>query len=253
MIRLLIERLLRNTVVKRRLPSAFGSIPLYVSPDAQLKYLKPRFDEDLLEVVSTWIQPDSIVWDVGANVGVFALAAAARAAEGQVLAIEPDIWLAGLIGKSVTLTPRLVPRISVLPAAISSKNGVETFLIANRGRASNALESAGGRSQMGGVRKRVCVCTLTLDTLLESCPGPTFLKIDVEGAELEVLRGARRVLDEIRPVMHIEVDESLSGEVSTFLLKSNYVLFDGAAPYVKSNSLKECVFNTLAIPEERVH
>ena len=252
MIRLIIERLFRNTILKRRLPSTFGSIPLYVSPDAQLKYLKFSFDNDLLRIASTYIRNDSVVWDIGANIGVFALAAATITTTGYVLAIEPDIWLANIISKSLTLRVNLNLHDHVLPIAISDINGATTFLIAKRGRASNALESVGGRSQMGGIRQKVLVPTLTIDTLLDSCPAPTFIKIDVEGAELQVLKGGYRLLTEIRPIIYIEVGSTVATEITTLLLENSYLLFDGSIPYSASNSLSECVFNTLAIPEEQV-
>lgn len=252
MIRSVIERVFRNTVIKRRLPSTFGSIPLYVSPDAQLKYLNVTFDDDLLRIVSAYVRNDSVVWDVGANVGVFTLAAAATAIEGQVIAIEPDIWLANLICKSLALNPDLGTRVRVLPAAFSDHNGAASFLIAKRGRASNALESAGGRSQMGGVREKAFVPTLTLDTLLDCCPAPTFIKIDVEGAELHVLMGGRRMLTEIRPMIYIEVEGSETQAVTALFVANNYALFDGAAPLAPGSRVSACTFNTLAIPEEQL-
>lgn len=56
----------------------------------------------------------------------------------------------------------------------------------------------------GGERSRILVPTITLDSLLKRLSPPTFIKIDVEGAEAEVLKGSRRILEEIRPVIYIE-------------------------------------------------
>jgi hypothetical protein len=107
----------------------------------------------------------------------------------------------------------------------SDRNGVATFLIASRGRASNSLEVAGGgRSQSGGVREKVTVPTLTLDTLLDYFSYSTFLKIDVEGAEAFVLKGAKRLLSEIRPTIYIEVGSEQVKEVTKILIESDYAL-----------------------------
>lgn len=105
---------------------------------------------------------------------------------------------------------------------------------------------------MGGVRERAFVPTLTLDTLLDCCPAPTFIKIDVEGAELQVLMGGHRMLTEIRPMIYIEVDGSKTREVTSLFGENHYALFDGAVPLAPGGRVSECVFNTLAIPEEQV-
>jgi hypothetical protein len=76
MLRTLAERLSRGKFLKRTLPSRFGQAPLYVSPDAQLKYLKfgdDAFDAELLKVIDEYIPEESVVWDIGANVGVFSI------------------------------------------------------------------------------------------------------------------------------------------------------------------------------------
>lgn len=250
--RIALERLGRNSSFRRRLPRRFGSTPLYVSPDAQLKYLKPGeqgFDPELLRVAAMHVHERSVVWDIGANVGVFAFASASIARSGSTLAVEADLWLASLMRRSLALSANRGLRLTVLPAAISDRNGTAKFSIARRGRASNALEDVGGRSEAGGSREQVTVPTLTLDTLLESGAPPTFLKIDVEGAEALVLRGARRVLREAQPVVYIEVGSEHAAEVGAMLAASEYALFDGAT-YTTGDArpVRECVFNTLAIP-----
>ena len=224
LVRTLFERLARNRVLTRRLPAALGSRPIVVSPDAQLGYLKPgaaAFDAELLRVASEHIAPGDEIWDIGANVGVFTLAAAVAARPGRVLAVEADTWLAGLIRASAAHTKNRDLTIDVLSAAIADRDGVGTFLIAQRGRSSSSLELAGGRSQMGGVRTRLLVPMLTLDTLLAAeratRPAPALVKIDVEGAELAVLRGAPRLLAEARPKLYIEVGREAEGAVGELL------------------------------------
>jgi hypothetical protein len=66
---------------------------------------------------------------------------------------------------------------------------------------------------------------MTLDSILDLRPAPDFLKIDVEGAELEVLRGAKRLLG-IGPTMLIEVGSEHSGEVAELLGPYGYRFFD---------------------------
>jgi FkbM family methyltransferase len=250
--RTVLELLARGRSLKRRLPPRFAPTALYVSPDAQLKYLRPgdeAFDADLLRVVDAHVTEDSIVWDIGANVGVFAFAAASIARKGSTLAVEADLWLAQLMRRSLRLESNQGLQLAVLPSAISDRNGVATFMIAQRGRASNALESAGGRSQMGGIRERLTVPTITLDTLLNFFGAPTFVKIDVEGAEEMVLRGAERLLREVRPTIYIEVGKEQCDAVTALLIANGYLLFDGpSSGAAAATPLQSCVDNTLAVP-----
>jgi FkbM family methyltransferase len=220
-----LERLSRGHTLKRRIYVNGRPVDLLVSPDAQLKYLKigkNAFDADLISIAERYLSRESVVWDIGANVGVFTFAAAAVADKGTVIAVEADIWLGSLLRRSCGLTSNRDKDIRILSTAISSTDSIATFLIAKRGRASNALEEAGGYSQMGGVRERHYVPTLTLDTLLNSIPAPHFVKIDIEGAELMALQGADKLINHIRPLFYIEVGQHLAGSVMSIFRNAGY-------------------------------
>lgn len=244
-----IERILRNRTILRKLPPEFNSTSLYLSPDAKLSYLKPGYsglDLSLLNIARTYISKDTTVWDIGANAGVFTFAAASIAKKGSVLAVEADIWLAQLIKKSCSLPRNSTLNINVLPAAISEKCGISRFNIAARGRASSFLVEAGGRTQTGGTRERVYVPTLTLDSLLGPFSRPKFVKIDVEGAEALVVRGAEMLFSYVRPFVYIEISEENAQEVSGFFMRKGYLAVDP----LKRVLLKTAAFNTLYFPEE---
>jgi FkbM family methyltransferase len=234
------------------LPKAFGSRRIWLSPDAALQYLKLDWataSYDLLRAASKYVRESDVVWDVGGNVGVFALAAAHVAGrQGEVLAIEADPFLASLLQKTACDRTNSDRRINVLCAAASSETGIGRFLVAERGRASNSLESAGHRSQAGGTRYVQFVPTVTLDRLLDYFGSPRIVKIDVEGAEAIVLRGAHRLLSECRPLIYIEVCGEPLDEVTSILRRYDYRLYDGDADDGKE--IAQCAFNTLAVPQE---
>ena len=251
MLRRTLELLARGRCIKRRLPARYRGTSLYVSPDSQLKYLKlsdAAFDSELLSVVDDNIRRNSVVWDIGANVGVFAFSSAAMASDGFVLAVEPDIWMADLMRRSVGLTENSGLKVEVLPAAVADRVGVASFLIAKRGRAYNSLESVTSRSPEDGARAKVCVPTLTLDLLLEHFPAPTFVKIDVEGAEALVLSGGKRILESVRPTIYIEVTNETNAAVTALLSGADYRLFDGSKPVGPQSPMGSCTFNTIAKP-----
>lgn len=251
MLRTLTERLTRDWVVQRRLPSDFASAPLHVSPSAGLRYLfrtMDAVDPVLLELVREFVAPGAVVWDVGANVGLFAFAAASMAGpDGHVLALEPDIWLAQLLRKSASRQPPSSARVQVVSAAVASALSIRTLCLANRSRAANYLAEF-GTIQTGGSCEEQSVVAVTLDWLLESCPAPTVLKIDVEGAELEVLKGSRRLLETARPTILCEVCPDSASAVAELLFSCNYRLFDGEKPAAERHALETAPWSTVALP-----
>lgn len=252
MLRTLAERFSRGIVFKRRLPQQFNSARMFVSPDAALAYWKPGLadrDPKLIDLVLEQVKPGTVVWDIGANLGMLTISAAHRTGpKGFVLALEPDVWLVQLLRRSLQLPENRDLPVKVVAAAAAEAPGIATFAIAKRGRASNGLESTGHRSQAGGTRERQTVPVLSLDLLLNHAPPPQFLKIDVEGAEILTLRGAGKVLAEFKPVIHCETDETTSAGVTEILKSAGYRLYDGNLPANQRVEISACCWNTLALP-----
>ena len=250
MIRKFAERLSRGLVLKRRLSAEFGRRPFLASPDSALSLLKPGLAafEDLATACRKLVQPGHCVWDIGGNLGFFSLMASHLSGkEGTTVCVEPDPFLASLIQRSVLLPKNSDRSIHVLCAAMAAEQGISEFLIASRGRSSNSLAVTGGRSQAGGIRYRQYVPTFTLDTLLDSFPPPDVLKIDVEGAEDLVLKGATRLLQHARPALYIEVGAQKNAQVTSILKDAGYDLFDAELP---DEQLAACAFNTIAVPQD---
>lgn len=216
LIRYLAMRLTRNMALTRTLPNGRRFL---VSPDAQLKYLGKDFDEDLVALAGS-IPPGSVVWDVGANCGVFAFSCDPSCA---VLGIEADPFLANLLRRSAHGS-----NVRILESAVASQPGRVEFSIAANGRASNHLASISGNSMAGGERKRISVVATTLDELLSTESAPSFVKIDVEGAEIEVLSGAQRLLSEVRPTLYLEIGEDTRNACKAILRHHRYKWEKGA-------------------------
>jgi FkbM family methyltransferase len=248
LIRSVLEQGSRNVVFKRHLPRRLGRVPIVVSPGAALSFWKPKLKSDLFDFASEFVGQGNVVWDIGANVGLFSIAAAHCAGpHGKVISVEADLWLASLLRRSISHQPNSSANIQVLPVAVANSVGIASFNIARRSRASNFLSVSAGSSQAGGIRETVNVITVTLDWLLEQgIPAPNVLKIDVEGAEAYVLNGAQRVLAEAKPVVLCEVFEGARDVVTEVLMKHGYALFDWEiSPRVRT---ERACFNTLAIP-----
>lgn len=134
------------------------------------------------------IDSDAVVWDVGANVGLYAIFAARMGA--TVHAFEPDPEFLGHFQENLDLNGQPV---SVHEFALSDEDG-ETTLYTDGIEGMSPTLAAGRGEGRGQMR----VGTRRGDSL--DLPTPDVLKVDVEGAEASVLDGMSSVLDEIRTV-----------------------------------------------------
>ncbi len=227
-LRQLLTYLSRGRILKRNLPADFGSRPIYVSPDAALAFWKmdlEKVDPILFNFARHLVKPGNVVWDVGANVGLFTFAAAAIAGKnGSVLAIEPDSFLAGLIQRSAQLPSLDAATVHVISFAISDRPGVVTFNISKRGRCSNHV-SGFGTEQSGGARSSISVPSVNLDSLIDVYGPPNVVKIDIEGMDHIALRGADKLLRR-RPILILEVTDANRDEMFEILQKYGYRVFD---------------------------
>jgi FkbM family methyltransferase len=145
------------------------------------------------------VRPGSIVWDVGAHVGFFTLLLARLVGEGgKVLAFEPD----QTEPLRAALDRNGVENVEVRPVAVWSTVGSLRF------------DPRGGDGTHGAVATdgAVFVPSTTLDRELEHGV-PQLVKIDVEGAEEEVLLGGPHLLLEHRPIVVCEVHVARRGRI----------------------------------------
>lgn len=250
-VRSLLEDVLRPFVLKRHLPDTFSRAPLMVSTEGGLKYLfrsLAQVDPVLLWLAETFVKPGMIVWDVGANVGLFSVASAAKAtSSGKVFSIEADNWMVNLLQKTMLSQPETSAPISILSVAASQEVGIATFNIAKRNRATNHLTGY-GTTQAGGIRETHTVITISLDWLRERLPAPHVLKIDVEGAEVNVLEGAQKLLTETRPIVICEVLQTNYQRVTTIFKDLGYTLYDSDRLPDYTQPVDSATPNILATP-----
>jgi len=249
-VRRLLERTTHSWRWVGRLPSDFSRAPLVVSPAGGLKFLVRTpgdAQQSLLAAVAELVQPGHVVWDVGGNLGVFSVAAARAGAGGRVWAFEPDPWLVQLLERTASMQSASSAPITVVPAAVADDVNLRTFHIAARSRASNHLDGY-GQSQAAGVRETITVVSLSLDWLAEHLPAPHVLKIDVEGAEWDVLRGGCNLLATHAPLVYCEVALENAVKVGGMFREHGYTLYDADRPPHSRTPLLDAAWSTLAVP-----
>jgi methyltransferase, FkbM family len=166
--------------------------------------MKYRDDPDLIvrndvrqmEYFAERVKDGDFFVDVGANVGHYAVPVASMVGDtGQIIAFEPEIEARTLLERNIALN-KLAARIRVEPFAVCDSQGTRAFYSRHDDSMSSLhREGFGTNSGMADISETL-VKTVSLDDYLAShgLRDPDWLKIDAEGAEIQVLRGARRAL-----------------------------------------------------------
>jgi FkbM family methyltransferase len=154
-------------------------------------------ERQVQEALRRTVTSGDVVWDVGANIGMLSLVAARMVGPtGHVVALEPDAQSAAAIRANAQANGMTV---DVREQAATARTG-DVELIVVEDRLWSRIASVG---EHGLQSERRTVAGIALDDL--DAPAPTLIKIDVEGAELEVLDGMTRLLAEVRPVVLCEM------------------------------------------------
>jgi FkbM family methyltransferase len=143
-----------------------------------------------LNLLCKFLRAGQVMYDVGANVGLYTLLGSRIVgSEGSIYAFEPLSENCRLLERHLELNH--ITNCRVINAAASNHAGIRKFDTTN-GALMGRLSDSGETS----------VQTLDLDSFWMAEPGsrrPQFLKIDVEGAEMDVLRGASSLLSACAP------------------------------------------------------
>lgn len=152
---------------------------------------------------------DAVCWDIGAHVGYHSLVFASMGA--QVLAFEPNQHNAVRLRANVERNPALARNIRQLGVAVSDQDGEAAFVqsgdMLGESCGSHLAAALPPLNPVGYIRcERVMVSAVRLDSLIARGErAPDVIKIDVEGAEVLALHGARKLLAEKMPLLFVEV------------------------------------------------
>lgn len=156
-----------------------------------------------MRFVLDYLRPGETMFDVGANVGTYALLAS-TVTDVSVVAFEPASTARSRAAVNVDLNG-VSGQIRLVPYAVGRAGGT-VGLSTGLGACNKVLPAAGPGDT--GVET---VEMVALDEFVASSPGPVhLLKIDVEGLELDVLEGARSLVERDRPALIVEANDPAS-------------------------------------------
>jgi FkbM family methyltransferase len=192
---------------------------LDLSESLQRDYFMGKFDLVELRLVCDHVRSGGDFVDVGAHIGIYTIVAAraSAAAGGRALAFEPHLHSRERLLENVALNR--CSNVEVVPAAAAAARGRALLRVPVVGDAAwSTIEAV----PVFGEGRQHEIETTTVDEEVEARNlRPSFVKIDVEGAETEVLSGMGRTL-RLRPWLLIEISGRTAADVGGVLADYGY-------------------------------
>lgn len=175
----------------------------------------------------SWLKPGSVFYDIGSNIGYFSFIANTIISSGKIYAFEPTVFNNDIFKKLVLLNHKKLQwnNIELKEFAISDTEKEVHF--------SNNKIFAEGNTYVAGLNsfagEKVRVTCYSIDSLVKmGYAPPDVLKIDVEGAELDVLKGAKDTLLKYTPHILLATHNckvpGIKEKCIFFLEESGYIL-----------------------------
>lgn len=156
-----------------------------------------KFEDKLLALANKRVSEGDVCFDVGGNVGAISIALADRVGDsGRVHTFEPNPTNFGRLSDNLALNPQLQPRVTLNNVGISDQPGT-LYWSEDPGNPGNGM-----LGEKGDIESQV----ITLDSYCEEngIDRIDFMKVDVEGMELQVFQGAENALKRFKPTIYFE-------------------------------------------------
>lgn len=198
---------------------------LFAAPNPLCHYRASSFsskEPETLEWIDS-IPSGSVMWDIGANVGLYSIYAA-KNHDVRVYAFEPSVFNLELLARNIFLN-QLQQNVIIVPVALSSTTGPSLFRMSNT-QWGGALSTFGENYGQDGKKLESLfeyqVCGICMDDLFGrlGIAIPKYIKIDVDGIEHLILSGGMSILNEVESIL-VEINDDFvqQAEQSSQLLK----------------------------------
>ncbi len=195
-------------------------------------YWLGTYEMDLQQAIQDWVQSGMVAYDVGANIGYVSLLLAKRVGEnGQVFSFEPLPSNQERLQKNLALNPKL--NVKLIPKAVAEKAGKTAFLVHSSGGMGKLQGSLGKNTDY---ENKIEVETASLDDFVykEKNAAPNIIKIDIEGGEVQALKGMQRLLKEAKLMLLLELHGHEAAKSTWNILReASYNLYYMRAGYRK--------------------
>jgi len=158
-------------------------------------YIHRKREHFSTEFIKKFISEDEIIIDIGANIGYYALIESRLANKGKVYAVEPIPSNVYLLKRNIELNN--CKNISVFQFAIGDIDGKAKIYVYDKCNWCSLTKNLNAN-----IINEIEIITMTLDRFVESyvCQYPTFVRMDVEGYEYQIIKGASNILEKNKPL-----------------------------------------------------
>ena len=166
------------------------------------------------------LQAGECLWDIGANIGCYTLYAARLAGpDGRVVAFEPHLESAASLLWNWQLNKSVAP-VDIVTMPLAKRSGFASFNYSEitAGASNNQLSNEPTSSVMAELKYAVAG-----DEVLSHVRQPNLIKLDVDGLELQILKGMQNVLLGVRS-LQVEVTPANMDSIGTLLLDAGFKL-----------------------------
>ena len=182
----------------------------WILASTEPNYWFRSYEEEKINRLLTFLKPQTVFYDVGANVGYYSLIAARRCK--TVYAFEPLPENFCYLRRHVQING--LTNCNLIEAAANNAPGMAHFC-------KGATCCEGALKESG----QVLVAAIQIDAFVKTAQVPHVLKIDVEGGELNVLHGAKHTLTTYRPVIFLAThSDELDRQCRDFLMECGYTV-----------------------------
>lgn len=209
------------TITPKNNNLAHQSIKLFL-PDKR-DYIQQRiiviknfYEDDILRAMETYIDQNSVVIDIGSNIGNHVLYFGKILNAKKIYAFEPQKEVFNILKRNVELN-ELTNKVNIYNLALGSKTSSAT--IDYDGGLCNNLGMTSIKEDENGLLK-----IEKLDDVIIDVKKINFIKIDVEGFESDVLKGASLTIQKYKPTIWIESFGENYIKTKEFLVDKGYVL-----------------------------
>lgn len=162
------------------------------------RYYPADYEKENYDFLKSFVKPGMQVVDIGAHIGLFsAVSSQLVGAAGKVISFEPTPGTYKILSETLRLSG--CQNVNAVQAAVSEKPGKATFYISNvEGCNSNSLVNNKDNEELN----KFDVELVTIDSLVTKYGiKPNLIKIDAEGAELDVLKGGVQLMAASKPAL----------------------------------------------------
>lgn len=192
---------------------------LFSIPNALNKYRVDTFSTKEPETLE-WIDgipKGSVVWDIGANVGLYSCYAA-KSRGCNVYAFEPSVFNLELLARNIFLN-ELSDKIIIIPLPLSDTLKINAFKMTTT-EWGGALSTFGQDYGFDGKPMNKIFEYSTIGLSMERAintlkiPQPDFIKMDVDGIEHLIIKGGMTVLEKVKSIL-IEINDDFSNQANS--------------------------------------